>query len=264
MRVKAAPPAVAARGLRDVITGSAAMVNLAAPEVTPFSTTATDAVPGAAIRVGATIAVNCVALRKVVVSVDPFHCTTAPETNPVPFIVRVNAAPPAAVLFGLSDATAGGEAIVKAALLDVTPFCVTVTVAKPTVATRVAATGAVNCVLLRNVVVSVAPFHCTVAPDTKFWPFTVSVKPAWVAIAKLGLSELITGPGAMVKVEPLEVRPISVTVTVAEPALRTRLAATVAVSCEALTNAVVSVVEFHCTTAPETKPVPLTVSVKPA
>jgi hypothetical protein len=32
---------------------------------------------------------------------DPFHCTVDPLTNPDPFTVRVNAAPPAVAEFGL-------------------------------------------------------------------------------------------------------------------------------------------------------------------
>jgi hypothetical protein len=41
-----------------------------------------------------TIAVSRERLTKVVVRGLPFHCTTEPETNPVPFTVRVNPVPP--------------------------------------------------------------------------------------------------------------------------------------------------------------------------
>jgi len=60
--VKAGPPAVDVSGLREVITGPEEMVKVAPLDVTPFTTTVTVAVPGVAMRVGATIAVNCVAL----------------------------------------------------------------------------------------------------------------------------------------------------------------------------------------------------------
>src|SRR5438093_12620278 len=52
------------------------------------------------------------------------------------------------------------------------------------------------------------------------------------------------------------------TVIDAVPATAIFAAGTVAVSCELLTNVVASGVPFQLTVAPETKPVPLTVSVK--
>jgi hypothetical protein len=250
-------------GLRDVIAGPATMVKVAAAEASPFSTTVTEALPGVLMRLAATMAVNWVALTKVVLSADPFHSTTAVERKPAPFTLKVKAVPPAVAVLGLSEVIAAPGAIVNVAPAEVTPFSVTATVTDPALATRLAATGAVNCVALTNVVVSAVEFHCTTAPETNSVPLTVSVKLDWPAVAVLGLSEVIVS-AAMVKVAPLEVTPSSVTVTVAEPALATALAATGAVNCVALTNVVVSAVEFHCTTAPETNPVPLTVSVKPA
>ena len=272
VRMKAGPLAVAAMGLREVITGSAATVKLAAPEVTPFSTTVTDAVPGVAMRLAVTWAVNCVEFTKVVLSDVPFQSTTAPETKPMPFTVKVKATPPAAAVLGLREVMAGPGAMVKVTPLEATPFSATVTVAEPAVVTRLAGTWAVNCVALTNVVVrDVVPevlVHCTVAPETKPEPLTVSAKPAWPAVALLGLSEVIAGPAAMVKVAPLEVTPFTVTVTVAEPTVATRLAGTWAVNSVALPNVVVRDVVpevlVHCTVAPETKPEPLTVSAKPA
>ena len=261
--VKPPWPAVALLGLSEVIAGPVLMVKVAPVEVTPFSVTVMVTEPAVATRLAATGAVNCVALTKVVVSAVEFHCTTAPETNPVPMTVSVKLAWPTVALLGISEVIAGPVLMVKVALAEVTPFSVTVMVAEPAVATRLAATGAVNCVALTNVVVSAVEFHCTTAPETNSVPLTVSVKLDWPAVAVLGLSEVIVS-AAMVKVAPLEVTPSSVTVTVAEPALATALAATGAVNCVALTNVVVSAVEFHCTTAPETNPVPLTVSVKPA
>ena len=246
-----------------MIAGPATMVKVAAAEASPFSTTVTEALPGVLMRLAATMAVNWVALTKVVLSADPFHSTTAVERKPAPFTLKVKAVPPAVAVLGLSEVIAAPGAIVNVAPAEVTPFSVTATVTDPALATRLAATGAVNCVALTKVVVSAVEFHCTTAPETNSVPLTVSVKLDWPAVAVLGLSEVIVS-AAMVKVAPLEVTPSSVTVTVAEPALATALAATGAVNCVALTNVVVSAVEFHCTTAPETNPVPLTVSVKPA
>ena len=61
-------------------------------------------------------------------------------------------------------------------------------------------------------------------------PLTVSVKPDAPAVTVSGLSEVITGPGAMVKVAGLDVAPWSDTVTRAVPGEAIRLAATVALS----------------------------------
>jgi hypothetical protein len=59
------------------------------------------AVPELAIRLAATVAVNCVALTYVVVRGVPFHCTIDPVTKPIPFTVRVKAGPPAVAVVGL-------------------------------------------------------------------------------------------------------------------------------------------------------------------
>src|ERR1035437_10546046 len=54
-----------------------------------------------------------------------------------------------------------------------------------------------------------------------------------------------------------------VTVTCAIPTEAMSPAGTAAVNCVALTNVVVSAAPFHCTTDPETKPEPFTVTVNP-
>ena len=54
-----------------------------------------------------TAAVTCEALTNVVLRDEPFHCTVAPDTKPLPFTVRVNAGPPAVALFGNSDDSVG-------------------------------------------------------------------------------------------------------------------------------------------------------------
>jgi len=124
------------------------MVKFALPDVTPPETTVILSVPGDAIRLADTNAVNCVALTYAVDSPNPFQSTTAPEANPLPFTVNVNAAPPAVVLEGLSKEIAGGGLMVNVAPGDVTPPETTVMGTVPCVAIRLADTDAVNCVAL--------------------------------------------------------------------------------------------------------------------
>ena len=57
-------------------------------------TTASLAVPGLAIFAAGTVACNVLLLTKVVASGLVFQVTVAEERNPVPFTVRVKAAPP--------------------------------------------------------------------------------------------------------------------------------------------------------------------------
>jgi len=159
----------------------------------------------------------------------------------------------------------GGRLMVNVAPADVPPVVVTVTLAVPAVAIRLAGTAAVSLVALTNVVVSVVVPHCTVAPETKFVPLTVRVKAAPPAVAELGLRLVIVGGGGlMVNVAPADVPIAVVTVTLTVPAVAIRLAGTAAVSWLTLMNLVVSAVPFHFTFAPEPKLVPLTVRVKAA
>ena len=67
----------------------------------PGFCTVTFAVLCEATRLADTEAVNWLAPMKLVDRADPFHCTIAPDRKPEPFTVRVNAAPPAVVEFGL-------------------------------------------------------------------------------------------------------------------------------------------------------------------
>jgi hypothetical protein len=65
----------------------------------------------------------------VVTSGEPFQPTVAPDPNPLPFTVNVNAAPPAAVLVGLMLLMAGGGgggSTVKGNAFDITPVVETV------------------------------------------------------------------------------------------------------------------------------------------
>jgi hypothetical protein len=73
---------------------------------------------------------------------------------------------------------------------------------------------------------------------------------------------VITGVFAIVNVCAFDAPPQGVTTVIeAVPAVAMRAAGTVAVSCVAETNAVVSAVPFHFTVEPETKFAPFTVSV---
>lgn len=196
------------------------------------------------------------------------HCTVAPEIKFVPLIVRVKADPPAVVEAGERLVIVGGAPLmVNVAPADVPPELVTVTVAEPGAAIRLAGTTAVNCVELTYVLAKAVVPHCTVVPESKFAPLMVRVNAALPAVAVAGERLVIVGgraAGEMVNVAPVEVLPETVTVTFAEPAFAIRLAGTAAVSWLALTNVVVSAVLPHCTVAPETKFVPLTVRVNAA
>jgi hypothetical protein len=84
------------------------IVNVTGFDVAPPGfTTATLAVPGEAVRLAGTEAVNCVALTNTVESAEPFHCAVDPGTNPEPLTVRVNAGPPAIAELGLKLLTVG-------------------------------------------------------------------------------------------------------------------------------------------------------------
>jgi hypothetical protein len=69
----------------------------------------------------------------------------------------------------------------------------TVTLTVPGAAISAAAMAAVICELLTKVVVRAAPFHCIVAPEAKFVPFTVNVKAAPPAVALDGEIDVMVG-----------------------------------------------------------------------
>src|SRR5258708_36095910 len=77
--------------------------------------------------------------------------------------------------------------MVKTSTLDVPPSPVTVTLAVPAAAMRAAGTAAVNREALTTVVVSGAPFHCTLELAGKLAPLSVRVKAAPPGAAELGL-----------------------------------------------------------------------------
>jgi hypothetical protein len=265
--VNAAPPATAVLGLRLVTVGlGGRIVKVAAAEVPPPVVTVTLAFPAAAIRLAAIGAVSLVELTRVGVSAVVPHFAVAPLTKLVPSMVRVKAAPPATAVLGLRLVIVGlGGRIVKVAAAEVPPLVVTVTLAFPAAAIRLAAIGAVSLVELKRVGVSAVVPHFAVAPLTKLVPSMVRVKAAPPATAVLGLRLVIVGfGGRIVKVAAPEVPPEVVTATLAVPAAAMRLAATGAVSLVALATVVVSAVVPHFAVAPDTKFVPLIVSVNAA
>ena len=92
----------------------------------------------------------------------------------------------------------GDWLMVKFKLLEVPPpgpGLATVTLDVPAVATSLAGIAAANCVALTNEVVRALPFHCTVAPLTKFVPLTVRVKFAAPANVLDGERLIIVGTG---------------------------------------------------------------------
>jgi hypothetical protein len=104
----------------------------------PGFRTVTLAAVAASMFAASTCAVSWVALTKVVASAEPFHCTVAPETKPLPLTVRLKAGLPAAAEFGLREEMAGvGAAMVNVRLLEgAAEGLTTRTTAVPVVATR--------------------------------------------------------------------------------------------------------------------------------
>ena len=149
VRVKAGPPADAVVGATLEIVGvsGAVTVNVTALDgALPGFRTVTLAEVAAATLAARTWAVSWVVLKKLVASGDPFHCTLAPETKPLPVTVRLKAGLPAGAELGLREEIAGvGAAIVNVRLLESTAEgLITRTTAVPAVATRPAGICAVS------------------------------------------------------------------------------------------------------------------------
>jgi hypothetical protein len=111
VNVKLGPPAVVEVGPMDVVVGTGFLtVRVCAFDVPPPGagfTTVIEAVPPVAISTAGTIAVTWVYETKVVVSATPLKSTTEEESNPVPFTVSVNCAPPAVVDVGVMEVVVG-------------------------------------------------------------------------------------------------------------------------------------------------------------
>src|SRR5438876_1986368 len=143
---------------------------------------------------------------------------------------------------------------------------VTVILNVPAVARSVAGIAAVSCVALTKVVVRAEPLKFTVELETKFVPFTVSVKAASVTDLLVGKMLVVVGVALFtVNTCALDVPPPGagfVTVMLKVPAVVRSLAGMEAVSWVLLANAVVRAEPAKFTTEFVTKFVPLTVSVK--
>jgi hypothetical protein len=186
---------------------------------------------------------------------------TAPEAKLLPLRVSVKAGPPAVAESGLNDVMAGGGLMVNETPLEIAPPDITVTVAAPWPAMSDAGIEAVSWVALTNVVLRAAEFHWTTELDENPLPFTVKVNAGPPAGAEVGLIEVVKGGGSIVNDTPLDVTPPDTTVTVGLPWPVMKLPVTTAVSLVALTKVVVRAELFHWTTAPDAKPLPLTVRV---
>jgi len=236
----------------------------------PGFTTVTVRWPCTAMKPAGTVAVSWLAVTKVVESVDPPHSTTAPGVKPLPVTVRVNPGPPATtdgglrpVIWRLDDC----GLMVRMTALEVPerPGLITVTIAVPGTVNRLAGTCAVSRFELPNAsaVDRGDPFHCTLAPNRNPVPYTARLKPGLPATIEDGVTCLIEGmSGLMLKVTAFEAPPPGFnTLMDALPSSHIRPTDTLAFSWVGLTNVVGSGAPFHKAVEPETKPVPLIVSV---
>ena len=230
--VNAAPPAAALLGESELSVGTGLLiVNVCALEAPPPGVglkTVTGAVPGVAMSLARICTWSWVPLTNVVDRSLPFQRTTDEAMKFVPVAVRVNPAPPAAALGGEIELSVGAGLllIVKVCAPEGPPPGVglkTVTDAVPAVAMSFARICAWSWVLLRKVVIRLAPFQRTTDELLKFVPVAVSVNAALPASALGGEIELSVGTGLLiVNVEAPEGPPPGVglnTVTEAVPAV---------------------------------------------
>ena len=232
VNVNAALVATIEAGIRLVMTGGCGVTGkVTVLEVTAPMLTQTVILPAPSIWLAGTDAVSCVALTSFVVSGDAFHSTIAPELNPEPLTVSMNAAEYAVMDAGLSVVTAGGAVIVKASAGDEACPVVTRTLALPVPAIRLAGTDAVSCVALTYVVASGDAFHSACDDEMKPVPVSVRLKAGPVATAFAGLRVVRPGVGGLIgnAIDPDDA-PAAITVMLALPAVAIRLAATDAVN----------------------------------
>jgi hypothetical protein len=205
--------------------------------------------------------------------------TTSPFTKFVPFTVKVRLESPqeGTELVDVVDADSEvmvGATIGNAVAADAPPpppvvGLNTVTCADPTLRMSEAGTAAVSsCVVLRNVVGRLPPFHCTTEHGRKFPPVTLSVMAAVPAVALPGKIAAIVGTGSAAgavteKLNEFEIAEPLLTVTGDVPWNAASADVSSAVSCVALTKVVPRGDPFQLTTDPFTKFVPVTVSVRP-
>lgn len=207
----------------------------------------------------------------------PFHLMADPLIKLVPLTVNVNEALPAVALFGdkLLSVGSGLLAVMVNTCVALVPppgrGVKTVTGTVPAALIFDAATTAVNCVGLINVVASGTPFQLTTEPVTKLLPVTVKVKAPLPAIAVLGLMAVVTGIGLLTMIVLIVKRSAALvpppgagvnTETAAVPAVAILAAGTTAVNCDELPKVVVSAMPFQFIVDPLIKPVPVMVMVK--
>ena len=108
---KAVPPAVAVAGAIETrLSAAPLIVKGRAPEMPPPGAgfvTVTLAVPAVAMSAAVIPAVSWVALINVVALAAPLNFTIDVDTNPVPFTVKLNPAPPAVALVGEIEVSVG-------------------------------------------------------------------------------------------------------------------------------------------------------------
>src|SRR5688500_14830737 len=123
-----------------------------------------------------------------------------------------------------------------------------------------AGTNAVNCVLVTKFVDRFCPLNWMRVPRTNPTPFTVSMNAGPLSIAVAGDCQKFVDTGAplvIANIRAFESRsPGLQTITLALPPTTIRLADTEAVNWEVLINVVGRVAPFHCTSEPDTKPLP--------
>lgn len=156
----------------------------------------------------------------------------------VPLTVSVNLALPALIEEGLTPVITGNICLmVKVTGSDVPPAVVTVMLAVPGVATRLAGTSATRVDPPTLVVTSGVAFQLMVAVEVKCKPMTVRLKASEPAGTELGfkLAVMLGGAGLMAKERLDEIALTETTDILAVPVPVIRLAGTTAVSWVELT-----------------------------
>ena len=137
----------------------------------------------------------------------------------------------------------------------------------PDAATSAEGTDAVSCVELTNVVARAVEPHITLAPETNANPLTVSVKEALCAATAPGLTDATAGTGFVTvnATDAAEAVPSGCRAEIdAGPAVARFAAGTAALRRFEPMNVVARGLPFQSTDAPETKPLPYTVSERAA
>jgi len=205
-------PAAIVVGVIDVSVGTGLVTvnatELEGPPPGAGFVTITAGVPAVAMSTASTATVSCVGLTNVVTRAVPPKVAVDALSKPVPFTVKVNACVPLIPFAGESVVMTGTG--FDPVTLNVTEFetpppgtgFVTTTLRVPTRSTSCAKIATVTCPEFTNVVTRGKPLKSTVAPFTKFAPFTVRVK-SGPATATLGGARLvIAGTGFPAAVPP--------------------------------------------------------------